>query len=285
MLVLAHASGPSQGSPIPLVLAFSLVAITYGVGLRRLPGSRRSPARAASFYAGLVTLGAALISPLDHLALELVSAHMVQHMLLLIVAPPMLVAGRPVTVLTLGMPPRWRTRLRKVERSKAFAQLVAIVEKPLVGLIALTVILWGWHLPAVYEAALQSPVIHAVEHLSFLASGLLLWNAVLGTATRLHQRYGQALFLLFGNGLQSAALGAILTFAGSELYPLNSIRPEVWGLTSLEDQQVAGAIMWVPGGLVYTLAMAAVLWRWFSTLDRRALTSAAGAKDEAWGRM
>jgi putative membrane protein len=281
MRVLAS-SLSGAASPLPLIVVFAALGAVYAAGVRRLPKSRRRISSAAFFYLGLLVLMAAILSPLDHLALELLSAHMVQHMLLLIVAPPLVLLGRPVTVLALAAPREWSARLRKLERSAIFGRAAGMLDNAVVALIGLTVSLWAWHLPAIYEAALRIPALHAAEHATFVAAGLLLWNSVVGAGARRRPREGKALFLLFANGLQSAALGAILTFAGRPLYPLNSAGASAWNLTALEDQQAAGAIMWIPGGLVYTLTMAIVMWRWFTGLDR---TSPSSTVDRTWGGM
>jgi len=281
MPVPAHPPGPVPLSLVLPIVALATLAWAYALGLRRLRRSLSRTSSAAFFYLGLLVLVGALFSPLDRLALELVSAHMLQHMLLLVAAPPLLLMGRPALVLSLAAPASFRRVMRKVQRSRFLRSVASSLDHPVFVLLALTVSLWTWHLPAVYEAALRNAPLHALEHATFLGSGLLLWSSVIGTGARRVRRPAKALFLLFANGLQSAALGAILTFAGSELYPLNSTGAADFDLTGLQDQQAAGAIMWVPGGLVYTVTMAVVMWRWFKGLEGSA---GPRAREGVWGR-
>jgi putative membrane protein len=281
MPVPAHPPVPAALALFIAILALTTLGGAYALGLRRLRRSWSRTSSAASFYLGLLVLVAALFSPLDRLALELLAAHMLQHMLLLVVAPPLLLMGRPAIVLSLAAPRSARAAMRKFERSRFLKWIASTFDQPVIVLLALTASLWVWHLPAVYEAALRNAPLHALEHATFLGSGLLLWSSVVGTRARRGRRPAKALFLLFANGLQSAALGAILTFAGSELYPLNSTGAAGFGLTGLQDQQAAGAIMWIPGGLVYTVTMAVVMWRWFNGLERPA---APRRREGLWGR-
>jgi cytochrome c oxidase assembly factor CtaG len=123
-------------------------------------------------------------------------------------------------------------------------------------------VLWIWHLPKPYQTALENEMLHVVEHASFVVVAILFWGLVLGRHSRLS--YGARIPLVFTTALQSAALGAILTFASTPLYPAHGDGPESWDLSPLADQQLAGAIMWIPMGAVYLVTMGVLFLRWFA---------------------
>jgi cytochrome c oxidase assembly factor CtaG len=143
------------------------------------------------------------------------------------------------------------------------------------GLLA--IVLWVWHLPAVYEAALMNEALHIAEHLSFLGVAVLFWMLVIGRGPERRLGYAPAVLLVLGTSLQSGALGAILTFATTELYPLHRAGAIAWSMTPLEDQQLAGAIMWIPQGMQYLAAMAVLLWLSFGEAEARARRGEAAA--------
>jgi cytochrome c oxidase assembly factor CtaG len=203
----------------------------------------------------------ALISPLDEMSGALFSAHMTQHLMLGLVAPLLLVAGQPLRTLEHGLPRAmasgarvWRRRLHlaRVRRRVIALALAAIAAH--VGAF------WLWHIPALYDAAIAHPALHALEHLTLLATGLLFW-AVIGRA-RWHHQTGLAVLVLFVAGLGSGALAALLTLAPRPLYEAHATTTAAWHLTPLEDQQLAGALMWVPGGLVYAITAVVLFVQW-----------------------
>lgn len=188
--------------------------------------------------AGCVVAVGALLPPLHGLASDLFSAHMVQHLILVLVAAPLISLGAP--------------------------RLPALGA---VGVLLLhTGAMWAWHLPVAYDEALDSDLLHGLEHLSFVVTAVLFWGFVLlpGAASPL-QRVG----VTFATALQSSALGALIAFATRPLYTSHIGSTAAWDLTPLEDQQLAGAIMWVPPGVVYLVVMLVLLYRWFGDLDRR----------------
>lgn len=222
--------------------------------------------RAAAFSAGLIVLLFALDSPLDTLGdTYLFSAHMVQHLLLILVVPPLLL---------LGVPPRW------VERARRAAALRAVIRA--VGAPPLA---WGlgigtmvvWHAPALYDAALVSGGVHVVQHLSFLATGVAFWWPVLAPVDDARLAPLAALLYLAAAALASSVLGIVITFAQVSLYPRYLLPADrlgivplirnVWGLSPEVDQQLGGLLMWIPGGLVYLCAMLGMLARWYRGAD------------------
>jgi putative membrane protein len=246
--------------------ALLLAAVLYRQGFvnvraRARPGPH--PRQVAAFAAGLAVLAAALVSPLDGAAASQFAAHMVQHLVLMMVAAPLLAAGRPVLVMGAALPATGRRRLRRVAARRPVTALVHPVTVWALG----TVVLWAWHLPVLYDAAVRNDVLHAVEHATLLGTAALLWAVVLGRSQR-PLAAPAAVGLLFATMLQSSGLGAVLTLAQAPLYSVHGATTSAWGLTPLENQQLAGALMWIPPGVVYLGVMAALLVRWLGSLDR-----------------
>ncbi|MEA2446601.1 MAG: putative rane protein [Actinomycetota bacterium] len=194
------------------------------------------------FAAGIAVLIVALAPPLHTVADDLFSVHMVQHLMLVLVAAPLLAWSAP-----------------------APARLPQLLRKPLVVGALHAMALWAWHLPVLYDAAIANPLLHIVEHGSFLVTAYLFWDVVIGKAGADDQlrRVG----LVFATTLQSGALGAVIAFASSVLYTAHVASAPVRGLTPLEDQQLAGAIMWVPPGAVYVIVMLVLLWSAFKRYE------------------
>jgi cytochrome c oxidase assembly factor CtaG len=258
-----------------VVAALAGTAVVYARGTARL-GRRVGPfgraRRDAAFYGGLLVIAAALLSPLDALAAALFSAHMVQHLVLMVVAAPLLAAARPAAALVAGLPARGRDMARRA-RADLRPWTEHWLGNPLVVWTVGTVALWAWHMPSLYEAALAHDGLHALEHASFLGTALLFWGVVFASGARRGVPRPVATLLVFASGVQSSALGAILLFASTPLYPVHNAGAVVWGRSPLEDQQLAGALMWVPPGLLYVLTMAWLLVRWFADMDRAAASS------------
>jgi putative membrane protein len=223
--------------------------------------------RAVAFHAGLAFIVVALVSPLDALAGWLFSAHMVQHLLLILIAPPLIVYGAPGAPLMLALPRALRRRLHAARHSTAVRVTQRIVFSAAVVWSLQTLAMWGWHLPAPYQDALRSQPLHALEHASFFFTAVLFWSLVIETGPRRKLGYGATIVLVFAAALQSAALGAVLTFASHPLYPLHIPRAAALGVGALADQQLAGLIMWVPAGTVYLITMAALFLRWLKSME------------------
>jgi cytochrome c oxidase assembly factor CtaG len=202
-----------------------------------------------------VALAVAVASPLHQLGETLLSAHMVQHELLILVAAPLLVLSRPAATMLWAFPPRLRQRLGKRVQA-LLGRWAQWLVKPAVAFILHAATILIWHLSGPYNASLTSAPLHAVEHLSFFVTALLFWWAlVCGPQARREQ--GGAIVYLSLTAAYSGALGMVLTFARAPLYSWYIGRTEAWGLTALADQQLAGLLMWIPGGLVYLVA---ALW-------------------------
>jgi putative membrane protein len=220
--------------------------------------------QAACFGGGLLAIVVALESPLDTLSQDLFAVHMVQHLLLILVAGPLLVLGAPLPPLLWALPEASRRTLGSWWRT------IALLARPAVAFGAHSLALWLWHLPALYDAALRSRGIHVLEHLSFLATAALFWWAVLHTA---HRSQGLGILYFFAMALQSTVLGALLTFSQMPWYTAHLASAPAWGLTPLEDQQFAGLIMWVPGGGVYLAAALGLFATWFRVSSKASASS------------
>jgi putative membrane protein len=227
------------------------------VGVSRLwshAGAARglSRSRVAAFTAGWATLVVALASPLDTWGGQLFSAHMLQHELLMVVAAPLLVLGRPLGAWTWSLPAAWRRGVGAALHHPAWRRPWRVVTPPLGAWLLHAAALWLWHVPACFEAALHDNTVHAWQHASFLFTATLFWWAVLGTPER--ARSGTALALLFTTLLHTAALGALLALSPLAWYPAYATTAPALGWDPLDDQQLGGVLMWAPSGLVYLVA-------------------------------
>jgi putative membrane protein len=221
-----------------------------------------------AFAAGWLALVAALVSPLDEWSETLFAAHMAQHELLMIVAAPLIAISSPLVALLWAMPRQARApAIAAVRRQPIQALWAGVTAAPIVWLLH-AVALWVWHLPSLYEAALQHEAIHAVQHLCFfLTAALFWWTLVQGRYGR--AGYGAAVLYVFATGLQGGVLGALMTFSNRLWYPSYASTSAYWGLTPLEDQQLAGLLMWVPAGLVFAGGGLAFFAAWLRESDRR----------------
>jgi cytochrome c oxidase assembly factor CtaG len=242
-----------------ILLILILSAWVYASGhreLRRRAGRQRSVLhwRTLSFTAGLITLFLALISPLDAMSTALFSAHMVQHMLLMVIVPPLLILS--VTpgsfLLALNSPVR-RNLGQWWQRISWLKPAWRALTQPLVAWMLNVLALWAWHVPRFYQVALENEALHMLEHFSFVSTSLLFWWAIVHPAARLG-RGDPGILALFTMALQGGLLGALITFAPTPWYVVYDSTTQPWGLSPLEDQQLAGAIMWIPVGTIYMLS-------------------------------
>jgi putative membrane protein len=246
----------------PTVIVGLVVASwLYARGVRALwhaAGTGRGiPAwRVACFAGGIATLAIALLSPIDSVATALFAVHMIQHMLLVVVAPPLLVLGDP------ALASIWALRIgaRRGVAGWWRAQRVLpafwdVLRRPLVAFSLQVAALWLWHLPALYDAALRNEGVHVAEHVSFLATALLFWYPIADARPRQRFGVGVATLYLFAAGLQCTMLGALIAMSRRPWYFGHFGTTGAWGLTPLEDQQLAGLVMWIPAGLVYLAAL------------------------------
>ena len=279
-----------------VLLGLGVAAWAYARGVRALWGragrGRGVRGRQVAAYAGgLVTLLVALVSPLDALSSALLSAHMTQHLLLILIAAPLLVLGAPPVTLLWALPEPSRRALAAWWRRTAAVRVGwHALTHPLLVWTLHAAVVWVWHLPRFYQAALRSGPVHVLEHASFLGTALLFWWVVVRCGERGGLGYGPGLLYVFGMAIQSGVLGALMALSEAPWYPAYVPTTGAWGLTPRDDQQLAGLLMWVPAGLVYLVAAALLFGRWVaaeeraaSHRDREPAAGLAGAVPEARG--
>jgi cytochrome c oxidase assembly factor CtaG len=271
LIRMSHPIGPASADSASVLLAWSAEpAVTIPVAVaaalywrgwmalsRRLP-HRFGPLRLLAFMAGLAVVVLAVCSPIDALGRHLLRAHMTQHLLLMLVAPPLLWAGAPLAPLLLGLPRPLRRMVAGILAASPMRRLTAWLTHPAVGWVLFVVAFWLWHVPALYELALRSDGWHHVEHMVFFGTAMLFWRPVIlaWPARSPWPRWAMIPYLVLAE-MQNTALAAILTFSDRVVYPAYLAAPRAGGLSPLEDQAVAGLIMWVPGSLAFLIP---VLW-------------------------
>jgi cytochrome c oxidase assembly factor CtaG len=262
---IAAAHVPESASDPTALLAVVLpVLLSAALYLRGYLRQRASP-RALAFFAGLAVLAASLLPPLDRWSASSFAFHMTQHELLMLIAAPLMVLGRPLPYLLWSLPASWRSGIASVIRHPAVRRPWSILLNPTFAWVLHAVVLWVWHAPSFFDAALRNRGIHDLQHLSFLVSALVFWSALL--EERVRERQGVAVLYLFTTTVHTSVLGALLTFATHPWYSAYLSTTPEWNLSPLEDQQIGGLIMWVPASLVYVGVGLALLARWIESSD------------------
>ena len=238
-----------------VVLGVGVVSVLYAWAWRAR-GERPRLGLVACFALGLLALLGALNGPLHYLSdWYLFSAHMVQHLMLTLVVPPLLLTGTPAWMAD--------ALLRPLLARPATAAVVRTLTRPLPAFAAYAVTLIGWHLPAPYNAALEIHGWHVIEHLVLLATATLGWWPILSPSTLAPALpYAAQLLYLFVFGMPMTVVAAMVTAADTVLYPFYEAAPRITNLTALADQRLGGVIMWVPSGLIPLAAFTAVFFRW-----------------------
>ena len=258
---LARAHGGAEGSNLSWTLdgwvvgplAFTLVAFLVGyVRVRRRATAPSTALRPTLlFLGGWLTLVAALVSPLHRAGESSFAAHMLEHELLMLVAAPLLVAAHPGGVLLWAVAHRARAPLARVFLAAPVATTWRRLIEPLTATVLQSIVLWLWHAPPLFDRALASPGWHIVQHLSFVISALIFWSAMLDPKQR-HRQPAMLIGCLFATSIVSGALGALMAFSNSPWYAgYRALNLSAFGLAPVQDQQIAGVLMWIPGGLVH----------------------------------
>ena len=278
--VLAHEGEPPAPHDLwtawsfePVVMVGLLVsAWLYVRGVRRV--WRQAEAgrgvrwwEAASFAGGWLALVVALVSPVDALGGALFSAHMLQHEILMVVAAPLLVISRPLTAWLWAVPLEWRRRAGRFGRAGEVQTVWRGMTNLLSAWLIHALVLWVWHVPKLFQATLENEWIHAAQHLSFLISALLFYEALLVRRTG-QMRAGAGVLYVFTTAVHTSVLGALLTFSNTIWYPVYRETTAMWGLSPIEDQQLGGLMMWVPAGVVYIAGGLALFGLWLRESDR-----------------
>jgi putative membrane protein len=262
---------PSFLIPFGIATAIYIMG-TLNIWRRAGKGHGISTRSNLSFSGAVLTLIVIFVSPLDALSDALFSAHMVQHMLLILVAAPLLLFSDFPLAFFWALPRHSAQSLAHVfNQSRTLAHIWRTLSHPICAWILFVFVFWIWHASVLYEAALQNEPIHMLEHSAFLLSGMLFWWVLLKPTEQKYRRYGLAIPYLFTTLLQSGILGALITFGSRPWYSDYAASVQSWGLTPLQDQQLAGLIMWILGGAVFTLLTIGYFAAWLRALEQRSV--------------
>lgn len=256
--------------PLLLVLAWWVRGALAARGPAQPAGSEPPPPRlrlavrpfeGVCFLLGWTALAVALASPLHALGRELFSAHMIQHEILLQVAAPLLVLGRPRGAFVHAMPATWAREISwRVEESPA-RRIASHLVHPIAAWIVAAITLWFWLLPGPFGLAVRHEVVHGFQHLTLLAAGMLFWWSLLEGPLRPVRRSGIALHLVTAASMR-LLLGALMVATGRLWYPVYLHTTSRWGLAPMEDQQLGAVLLWVPAGIAALVMIAALFTGW-----------------------
>lgn len=241
-----------------IVTAILLTVVLYVVGLIRLwvrSGVGRGVGKASAifFLVGIAMLLVALASPLERMAGALLTAHMVQHVILIAVVPPLMVFGRPDVVFVFALPRRARRGAALNSAIRVLVRTLRPCVRPLPAALIHGAAVWIWHAPGLFQAALSNVLLHDLEHASFFFTGLAFWYATL-LSVRSPTALIAGVMGIVLTLIQGGLMGALMTLTPTVLYPAYGQSTATFGLTPIEDQQLAGLIMWVPAGAIYLIA-------------------------------
>jgi putative membrane protein len=249
------------------------VALVYALGVRRMwrhDGGRQTIPRwrAFAFALGCVSTAVALLGPLDRWSDVLFSAHMAQHEILMLVGAPLMVLGRPFIASLFGVPPAVRDAVASFVRRPFVTRTWELATGALTVLLLHAVVLWTWHAPALFEAALHNESVHVFQHLGFFLTAALFWWALI------HGRYGRlgygiGVMYVFATAMHTQILGALLTFGTRTWYPTHTARTAAAGINAVRDQQLAGIVMWIPFGVVFVFVGLALFAAWLGEAEKR----------------
>lgn len=275
-----------------VLLGLALLAGIYIAGLRELQRRGRygllvRQRHVVSFALGVLTIFLALESPVDVISNQLFAVHMLQHVLLLCIAPPLLLLGKPIPVLLLGTP---RSVVLPVARAHArkrwLRRVTRMLTAPIVAWVAFALFMVVWHAPVLYQAALRSEGIHFLEHLCYLVAGLLFWwVAIEPLPGPPRVAYGWRILYLVSAMLPGTILGVVFAVSSTPYYPFYAALPRLWGISAVTDQGWAGVIMMMLGDSVLVVATFPLLAALIARLDAREFARAAALeaamRDEA----
>jgi putative membrane protein len=270
MLISGLLDARSWSAPIPVTLALIFSALVYSRGwfhLRRTYPSAISVWRSGAFMSGLLLIWIALGSPLGAFDDDLLTVHMLQHILLMAVAPPLILLGAPALPLLHGLPRRFvRTTLADFLRWPLLQEAGRTVTHPVFGWLSATLALVIWHIPTLFELGLRSDNIHEVEHACFFLTGLLFWWPIIQPwpSVARFPRWCIPLYLFLAT-LPCDALSAFLTFCDRVVYPSYLSASPPFKISPLVDQETAGAIMWVCVTFIYLVPAVIVTVQILST--------------------
>jgi putative membrane protein len=263
------------------IAALILIGLAYAAGRARMAdaAARRTRFAPAAFWLGWGAIVGAILPPLDGLASQRFAAHMLQHELLMLVGAPLFVVGQAVPTAILGLPGRWRGGAAALLHQQTIGGPWRLATAPVVAWALHGAAVWVWHVPHLYEAAVRSEAVHALQHATFTGTAVLFWT---GLIRGQHGRagYGASVFYVFTTLVHTGLLGAAFTIAPGPFYPLYAERAP----DPVADQQVAGLVMWVPAGIVLTLTGLALFAAWLGDGERRRTGAPASARRFADGQ-
>jgi putative membrane protein len=259
-----HASVESAWVSAGLILA-ALIYLLGWVRVRRLDRDSVGGWRAASFTLGLLFIWVATASPLAVLDHDMLTAHMVQHLLLMTFAPPLILLGASAKTLVYGLPHRFVQVMGQSFQSTGLHQVWSVLTHPAICWLGAASTLVAWHIPPIFVLGLRSQIWHGIEQASFLATGLLFWWPVVQPQPSVSKWPELSMLLyLFLATLPCDILSGFLVFCDRVVYPVFLSSPQSFGLSALEDQQCAGALMWTCVTVVYLIAATIVAARLLS---------------------
>jgi putative membrane protein len=233
----------------------ALYAWAVGPLARRLGWSEVRPERWRSvcWYAGIAIFFASVSGPLHELAeVYLFSAHMGQHILIMMIVPPLLIVGLPPAL------------IRRLLRHRAVLRTGRLLTHPGAAFVAYNLVFLGWHLPGAYNAALVNHDLHILQHLMFISTAVMMWWPVVAPVAELERiPDGPVLMMyVFAFGVPTTILSAFITMSERVFYPFYAAAPRITELTALQDQRLGGLLMWIPGMLIFWIAISAIWFRW-----------------------
>ena len=249
----------SEWSFDPLIAAPLIwSAITYTWGMRRYEKQGTvlwNRWHSVAFFGGIASFWIALLSPIEYWSDRLLFIHMFQHLLLIIVAPPLILMGRPVQLLLRAADRRWIARLTRATAGRSGVRLaMSAITYPAIALLLYNANLVFWHLPGPYDAALEHSLTHRIEHLAFLASGMLFWWTLVAPVPRHHRAPTHWLFFMsLTSCVTGGLIGAALTISPRTLYSHYATIDRTQIVEPLVDQQIGGAMMWLAGALYFAM--------------------------------
>jgi cytochrome c oxidase assembly factor CtaG len=240
--------------------------------------------RPVSYIAGLLVVALALLSPFDVLVQQLFFMHMIQHLLLIMIAPPLLLLPNPLPFLLWGLPGPLRLGVggalnSVINKQSAVGRVLRLMTTPVAVWFIFVGVIIGWHDPALYNAALRSDWVHDLEHVTMFAAGMLYWWLVSGAGPRLHKNLSRMAKIAFILAVipPNMALGIVLAFSQQPIYAFYSDMPRLWGISALDDQRISGVIMWIPGNMMHFMTALAIIFMILSGEGRKPAT-----KESAW---
>lgn len=239
-----------------VVIGFGIWTLLYILANR---GKRTPLLQQATFHLGTLVGLVALVSPLDELGDQyLFSAHMVQHLLLMLIVAPLWLIGTPGWLVDQIIP-------------KQLESLVKRLANPVATFLVFVGVLWFWHVPSIYDVALGSEAIHIIEHLTFLGAALIGWWPIAGAETSCIPKPMHPIRVLYVVllAVPCTALAAVITLAGEPVYSFYVTAPHIFGLSAIEDQTLGGSLMWVPTHMILVVALGVTLIKWFMEADQK----------------